>query len=145
MSGFKPYDASSSGSGGGGGGVFQPESRVDTTIATGQTGDLITITAPTGKTIKVTYLFSSSTTTRQAGISLIVNGNTLIDQQSLAASVDQSVTGSFYIGMMASSNPTTIAGYYRIPEVYCTSFVVNKNAGNTARSIYIVYEIGEVK
>ena len=79
MSGFKPYDASSSGSGGG---VFQAEQRILEEISSGQTGDLLTVTAPTGKVIKITYLvaFSSST---QEGISLITNGNTLIDQKIL--------------------------------------------------------------
>ena len=145
MSGFKPYDASSSGSGGGGGGggVFQPESRVNTTIPIGQTGDLITITAPTGKVIKVTYL-ATLTSSQQSGISLIVNGNTFIDQENLLDFTPVSTSSSrFFVGALGDS----AAGLsrVRISEVYCTSLIVNKNAGNTTELMNIVYEIGEVK
>jgi len=145
MSGFKPYDASSSGGGGGGGGggVFQAEQRFVDTIVKNQTGDLLTVTASEGKTIKITSLYTLSTGT-QSGISLIVNGNTLVDQKTLHDSTPTSTSSSaFGVGQLGNANFILNLGMFT--EVYCTSFIVNKNNGIASENIVCTYEIGEVK
>ena len=144
MSGFKPYDASSSGGGGGGGGgVFQAEQRFAAEIGTGQQGDLLTVTAPAGKTIKITSLFTNSNSA-QSGISLVVNGNTLVDQKILHDKTPAlEDTNNFGIGQLGDA--PFYVGWTMLAEVYCTSFIINKNSGDTSRSISYAYEIGEVK
>ena len=140
MSGFKPYDASSSG-GGGGGGVFQPEQRFVEQINSGVTGDIKTITAASGKVIKITYL--AVTSSFQEGISLIVNGNTFINNTNINNVGLTNSANSFAITRLGDASAGKAR--YVVPHIYCTSFVMNKDSGNTSRIFYLNYEIGEVK
>jgi len=148
MSGFKPYDASSSGgggSGGGGGGVFQAEQRILKSYPTGRSGDFATETAPAGKVIKITYLLCNSTS-RQSGISLITNGNTLIDNKKLfevdpsSNSVDEFGISNYARGIDLNDGTP----FVMMNEIYCESFTINSST-TTTQVINLSYEIGEVK
>mgnify|MGYP003657951985 CR=1 FL=1 len=144
MSGFKPYDASSSGSGGsGGGGVFQPEQRNIEDISSGQSLNLLTVTAPTGKVIKINYLATGGNTS-QAGISLIINGNTLIDTKTLLDRTPSSTGGAFF-GVGVLGDAPFLSNQNVFQEIYCTSFALNKVGSPTTQIITCTYEIGEVK
>tara|TARA_R110002020_G_scaffold217742_3_gene425523 strand:+ start:2197 stop:2628 length:432 start_codon:yes stop_codon:yes gene_type:complete len=143
MSGFKPYDASSSGSGSGGGGVFQPEQRNIEDISSGQGSNLLTVTAPTGKVIKINYLATGGNTS-QTGISLIINGNTLIDNKTLLDRTPSN-TGSTVFAVGVLGDAPFLSNQNIFQEIYCTSFALNKVGSPTTQLITCTYEIGEVK
>ncbi len=131
----------------GGGGYFVLEALQSDRMTAGQTGALLSVPEVSGKVYKITTL-ATSTSNPQSGMSLIVDGVTVFNEKSL---VDQSPAN----GMLASGAEFGVSSLYAtngpvvatrfIREIYCTSFSLIKNAGNTAQTIDYVYEIGSYK
>lgn len=97
-------------------------------IASGVTGDIATITAPAGKRVRLNLMNVSSG--NQAGISVIADGVTIVDELTLNVSTSFS-PGAFNISP---------AG---LPYVDAsTSIIIRKNAGNTTQSINYAFSEG---
>ena len=127
--------------------VFRTETAViNQTIASGQTGDLVTIGA-SGKTTKLTML-STNTVTSQAGIGIDVDGVELISDTLSDYTI---VAGSgFYVG--AVSGATGAGGVLdirptsgEVPDIYGEFITIKKDAGNTAQELLYSYVTGVIK
>ncbi len=130
-----------------GSGMFTPEALVSNRIAIG-TGVLLSVPEVSGKVYKITVLTTNSSA-EQAGMSLIIDGVTMFDEETLMDSTPtagsmQALGASF--GVASSYNTTnTITAARMIKEIYCTSFSLIKNSGNTAESIDYAYQVGSFK
>ena len=132
----------------GGGGMFTIESQVSNRITVGQTGTLLSVPEVSGKAYKITCLATQSNSV-QAGMSLVIDGVTVFDEQSIMdqtpSSNDMSALGgSFGVSAVYSTTNTTVT-IRILREIYCTSFSLIKNAGNTTENIDYVYQIGSFK
>ena len=131
-----------------GGGYFVPEALQSDRIVAGQTGLLLSIPEVSGKVYKITRLTCTGNST-QGGISLIIDGVTVFDEQAVMdqtpTSADMLATGDSFGIASTYSNSTAAAAARIIKEAYCTSFSVIKNAGNTAQSIDYAYQVGSFK
>ena len=129
---------------GGGGSGFQSEGITFQNITSGQTGELISIPEVSGKVYRI-FLLATSTPSAQPGISLITNGNTIESEKILIDSSPSSTgTSSFGISRIINSTTVTLGrGFYNVVE--CSSFSIEKNAGNTTEDIDLSYETGEYK
>ena len=108
-------------------------------IASGQTGTLITI-GTAGKVTELTYLATVSTTP-QAGISIEVDGNTIIPTGSLAES-NPNTAANFGIFKQSANTSGSIG----IPTTIRGEFIsVIKDAGNTTHGLVYSYVTGEVR
>ncbi len=126
-----------------GGGYFTPESVVYSPISSGSTGTLLSLPEVEGKVYKIKYLITSASTT-QTGISLIADGETVVDQNALYGfNVAPGASGSFYIGSAYDGDIERVN--QRIDPFYCKSLSILKNAGTTARALEFRYEVGSFK
>lgn len=133
----------------GGGGMFTIESQVSNRITVGQTGTLLSVPEVSGKAYKITCLATQSNSV-QAGMSLVIDGVTVFDEQSIMdqtpSSSDMSSLGdSFGVSAVYANTSNTTIGTRILREIYCTSFSLIKNAGNTSETIDYVYQIGSFK
>lgn len=107
-------------------------------LASGQTGELLNITAPAGKLFKVFHFIT--TASGQSGISLTRDSIPLEVEQMLAPSSGSTSSSVFAIlrkGDVAAS--VTSNAYY---EVEGKNILIEKNAGNTTVSLQVSYETG---
>ena len=127
------------------GGLFCPTGGiVSDVLPSGQTGLLLSLPEVLGKYYKITSLSVGNSISSQAGISLIVNGETIEDEKTLDDQEPNVITPSssaFLVSQLYSNSSIGASRFYK--EIYCTSFSVLKNAGNTAQPIAYVFEIGE--
>lgn len=124
----------------GSGGGFRSEAIVSETIASGQTGELISLPAVDGKFYKIFLLVAASG--NQGGITLTCDGEDLFSEKSLtySTSISTSATHTAIVRAFSSSNAGLVRNLYQ--EVLCESFSLHKNTGNTLQDIYLSYEIG---
>lgn len=125
-------------------GVFIPSGYSIGSIASGVTGTIFTTPAPpTGKKVRLTGLSSSAA---QSGISVVVDGVTVISTLVLQP---RAGTSGFVIGNMATAGGEGGIGaagdgvnVIQYLQGYSTISIV-KNAGNTAATIYYSYMYGD--
>lgn len=126
----------------GGGGIFRAETFVhDQTIATGQTGDLVTI-GTAGKTTKLTLL-STSTVSAQSGISIDADGVIIVGPETLSDSTPNIGSGFFVSEAFGVAN--TAQGAAKLIEVIGEFITFKKDAGNTTEELIYSYVIGVIK
>lgn len=109
------------------------------------TGDLITITGVDGGRVRLTSLHTN-TGTSQAGISIIVDGKTVIDEGLLADQSPLNISvGSFWIAPAASIYGGIDLRYNDLilSPVIGKTIIVRKNAGNTVSAIGYAFETGD--
>lgn len=125
-----------------GGGLFRLRNKVTGTIASGVTGNILTLTAPAGQVARLTLLVCSSSTT-QTGVSIVSDGNTVIN--GTLSQNDVSITsGTFFVSetYAGGSTPSSNGAKASITCVVGEVIVINKNAGNTTQSIEYSVEYG---
>ena len=124
----------------GGGGLFRLLNRVGGSIPAGVTGNIATITAPSGQVARLTFLYASGAT--QAGISVISDGNTVLSG-TLSADLS-SIGGSFSVGetVLAATSAPFSDGSRVVKNVVGDSIIINKNTGNTTQIINYLVEYG---
>lgn len=120
-----------------GGGVFRTESFIhDQTIASGQTGDLITI-GTAGKLTTITYLVANAT---QVGIDIEVDGVAL---GLVGALGDFSpLAGEWFI---SENMDGALHAEAKLPNVTGEFITITKTAGNTVTGLNLSYVTGVVK
>lgn len=124
------------------GGVFQAEAFVHSqTIASGQTGDLITI-GTAGKRTRLTYLLADTGVEPQTGISVTVDGSIVIPIGDLDEENPTS-TSSGNIGIYqgrSAGGADSISGVLQVIE---GEFItITKDTGNTTYAILYSYLTG---
>lgn len=123
----------------GGGGVQQITAfEFNQTIASGVTGDILTLNAPAEMLIKLTAL-SCTASSNQGGISIINDGYTVIDQKVLSDETPATQT-AFYISSGVGLNSVNSSNG-SISDIIGASIVINKNAGNTTQNIIYSYQV----
>lgn len=130
---------------GGNGGRFVSEGIVSGILSAGQTGELLSVPKVPNKSYRIRSLYCASTAT-QAGISLTTD-ELAIESESILSEAQPTATAEtamFFIGdeYAASTLGNGARGY---KSVNCSSFSIDKNAGNTTEQIIYAYEIGEYK
>jgi hypothetical protein len=126
------------------GNIFRLRSRVVATIASGLTGTLQTLTAPTGQVARLTYLYAASAN-QQPGISVIADGNTVLS--GILGENDSSPTGDFVVAEklpISTSAPLSDA-LRTVNQVVGNVIVISKNAGNTTQPITYCVEYGVIQ
>lgn len=108
------------------------------TIALGVTGELVKITAPAGQLVRL-HSLSTTTTSNQVGISLGVDGEIVVPTNILS---DESPSNSGFYISRAIGGSSVATGLQQISELIGDEITINKNAGNTAESIFYAYEFG---
>lgn len=123
------------------GGGFKSDGIVYTSLASGQTGSLLSLPEVQGKVYRV-FLLTTGTSVAQAGISFICDSVTIEDQKTLADNSDPSASSSSEFGIVRNYffDTTTNRRIYNVIE--CLSFEITKNAGNTTTAIDVSYELG---
>lgn len=118
----------------GGGGYFKLTAPPVTgqSIASGQTGDLVTI-GTAGKITRITYLAGLQVV---PDISITRDGVLVLDAESIARSDFTGQTG-VYIGL-------NIGSPSRLREIYGEFLTISKGDGNTVDDIIYSYETGEI-
>ena len=119
-----------------GGGIFRAESFIhNENIASGQTGNLITI-GTAGKVTIITYLAATS---NQPGVGVTVDG----DDVSLVGGLGGETSG---VGWRVTSygGQTSISRWY-LAYITGEFITITKDAGNTTQDITLSYVTGEVK
>jgi hypothetical protein len=114
-------------------GVFVPTAYNIGSIASGVTGTLLTITAPAGKKVRLNGLSASGT---QAGISVVVDGATVVATTDLQSTAGNS---GFIVGLAPGTSGVNVIQYL---QGYSTISIV-KNAGSTAATIYYSHVYGD--
>ena len=112
------------------------------TISAGVTGDILTITPPPGRRVRVTHL-STPPGASQAGISMGLGSETIVSE--VAINGDAPSAGAVSVGeyqeYTAGAPPS---GNYPFWTGAANEVaVISKNAGNTTQTIYYGYEFGE--
>ena len=130
------------------GGMFVPEALVSSVIVQDQTGVLLSAPEVSGKVYKITAL-STGGNSEQTGMSLIVDGVTVFNEQSIMDTTPtsagmQAQGNSFGVSRLFSTT-NLVTGPRILMEIYCTSFSLIKNTGNTTEDIDYVYQVGSFK
>jgi len=118
---------------------FVSEGIVIDTISSGQTGNLLTVAESGNKVYRIFKLTTTSAAV-QPGISLTTNGS-IIESESILYTGDADITQSGTFAVSRNAFSATALNTYDVVE--CSSFSIDKNAGNTAQNIVLAYEIGE--
>ena len=126
-------------------GEFSALSAVSGIIASGVTGDILTVTPPAGQRVRLTHL-STGAGFDQNGISILFGTTTVLSEKFISGPApDIGAQERFSIGkyqpyaagIPPNGNHPFITG--KVDE----ALVINKNSGNTTRDIYYAYEFGE--
>lgn len=112
---------------------------LEQTVLAGASGDIIDITAPTGKLIRLYSLVRLGSGGNEAGISVIRDGETIIDQKEL--SDETVVTSSSIFAILRSGTVSVNNSAGLIREVIGENIKVNKNTGSTGADISWAYEV----
>ena len=126
-------------------GAWRLVSQTTATVASGVTGNILTVSAPDQqKQLVVMYLLCVNSGSTQAGISLIIDGNTIwntvtLDGSQTSVDSNRKIARNFKTnsegGMLLTRNMLECAAG--------KSITVNKNTGNTSQAILYGYEIWE--
>jgi hypothetical protein len=121
------------------GNLFQAETAViNQTITSGQTGELVVI-GTAGKITKLTLLTCASSIS-QAGISVVVDANTVISG-TLSDSTPEASAGFYVADGLGTSNITQSAG--GLVDVIGEFITIQKDTGNTTEDILYSYITGD--
>ena len=127
--------------GGGSGGVFSAEVFVsDQTIASGQTGDLVTI-GTSGKLTKLTFL-ATSVAGNQPDITVTSDGFDIVSARILSPITTPS-DDEFYISEGYGAAMQGSQG--NLTDVYGEFITISKGAGNTVTALKYAYITGAIK
>ena len=120
------------------GGTFRTEAFIhDIDIASGQTGDLITI-GTAGKVSTITYL--QTVNTSQAGIGIVVDGVPLAILGSLSGVT--TAADNWLVSERASNVNESRAV---VPSITGEFITITKDAGNTTQGLNLSYVTGVLK
>lgn len=127
----------------GGGGGFAPSFFSGALrILAGATGTIITITAPVGKKVRLTALWSTSD---NADVSVLVNGSAVIN--ALTLTKEPNAIGAFAVGRVGLSdgNGSVIVGSSSTIDYIesINTITVVKNTGSTVGSVFYSYAYGD--
>ena len=126
----------------GGGGVFRTESfSFGNVIASGVTGDLVTI-GTSGKVSKLTHL-TTNTGTLQTGIGITVDGVVITVLTDLNNQTPTN-NGSFFVSDTFGS-ATATDGVGKLSNIVGEFIVITKTAGNTIQDLIWSAETGSIK
>ena len=124
------------------GGDFITRSASGGSISSGNTGTLVTLTPPSGQRVRLTHLSTTSGST-QAGISVAVGSNTLINALTVSGGTPNAAS-RFSLGNFqpyAAGDPP-FGNYKQFTGKVGEALTIVKNAGNTSQTIYYGYEFG---
>ncbi len=125
-----------------GGGVFRTEIFVfNQAIASGQTGDLVTI-GTAGKVTRLTMLITNGAAT-QTGISIDSDGATIVGPSPLSEQATPS-GGSFFVAPAVGVSASVIDAGGSILDVFGEFITIKKDGGNTSNELRYSYEIGSI-
>lgn len=113
-------------------------------ISIGSSGDILTVTPPSGQKVRLTHL-STGAGFEQVGISILFGAVTVLSEKLISGPVPDSSTDRYSIGEYqpyAAGNPPS-GNHLYITGKTDEALTINKNAGNTAVTIYYAYEFGE--
>lgn len=128
--------------GGGGGGIFRTETFVfNQSIASGQTGDLVII-GMAGKLTKLTSI-STDSSSRQSGMSIVVDGVTLVGPDNLSGT-PPGLDSDWFISQGSFNGDINRTGA-AMGDVIGEFITIRKNAGNTTQIIKYAYQTGVIK
>lgn len=127
----------------GGGGAWRVKfASTSNFISPGQTGDLVTIAAPAGQFVKLTFLTTSGSA-EQNGISISSDGVLVISEKILSDITPATGVYRFFISKhYQNASPGLTFSANAISSVIGKSITINKNTGNTAQGITYSYEYG---
>lgn len=125
-----------------GGGLFRLRNRAGGSIASGVTGNILTLTAPAGQVARLTFLFAVGAT--EDGMSIIADGNTVLSG-TLGVNLS-TINGSFAVGetVLLSTSAPFGDGSRIVKNVVGENIIINKAAGNTSQIINYIVEYGVV-
>jgi hypothetical protein len=111
-------------------------------LPSGASGDIITLTPPAGKRVRLDMLNS---TNDEAGITITTTTDTVINSLTLASKVQAMAAGEFMIGESWAS--AGVSGGSSAPYILTKNsndtIVISKDAGSTSQSIYYSYSYGD--
>ena len=112
------------------------------TISSGNTGTLVTLTPPAGQRVRLTHL-STTEGVEQAGISVLIGSETIIDKLDLNGARPLNAT-KFSVGSYQPYPISTppVTNYHQFTGKVGEALVILKNAGNTVPILYYGYEFG---
>lgn len=127
----------------GGGGIFRAETFVHSqTIASGQTGDLVTI-GTTGKITKLTFFVTNDNAIPQPDITITSDGQNIISGEGISDYTPALNTGVFIA--MSSTNSTDVrAEAANLSDVVGEFITISKGVGNTIEPLLYSYETGVI-
>ena len=106
-------------------------------LAGGVSGDIISLTPPAGKRVRLDMLNAASD---QAGITITTTTDTVIDSLTLTTKASDMSSGDFMVGEFNS-------GGYNVPYILTKNsndtIIVSKDAGSTSGVIYYSYSYGD--
>lgn len=126
----------------GGGGGFKPSFiSGQISLSSGASGDIITITPPSGKAVNLTGL-ATSVNTAESGVSLTVGGVTIVNGLDLAGGTTG--VGEFQVAQTSNAGTTTssVGSTQDILGAIDEVIIVKKDTGNTTQTILYSYEYG---
>lgn len=107
-------------------------------IASGSSGDILTITPPAGKRARLMALMIVSG--QESGITVSVGGNEVIDSKTLTTAVGN---GRFQIGVSSDGDDTSVVSCPYLEAQDGESIVVTKDSGSTGSVIFYSYMYGD--
>lgn len=112
-----------------------------TSVSSGASGDIFTLTPPSGKRVILDFLYSSATET---GITITVGGVDIISGLDLAAPSSNLAAGQFKVGNVSIGSSQ--GGDSNIPSIITENsndtIVLTKDAGSTGSIITFSYRYG---
>ncbi len=133
---------------GGSGSMFVPEELKSDEITAGQTGLLLSEPEVSGKVYKITRVHTGGND-EQAGMSLIIDGVTVFNEKNLMdvtpTTNSMQATGDSFGVSQDFTVSNLVSGVRVINEIYCSSFSLIKNTGNTTEGIDYAYQVGSFK
>lgn len=124
----------------GSGGGFSPSFFSGSlNILAGAIGTIITITAPAGKKVRLTSLWSSSD---NSDMSVLVNGSAVVS--SLILAKDPTTIGSFTVGSVGLAISPSVGSSNTINYIESINTItVVKNTGSTVGTVFYSYAYGD--
>lgn len=128
----------------GGGGDFKPSFFSGVLeIPAGVSGDILTLTAPEGKKIRLTALLSSTSSGTQTGVSIFSDGETVVNSLTLAFSSGSSGNvGVFVVGSAIVAIASGL-GAGVLEYVEGSQIIINKSGEATSQIIRYSYAYGD--
>jgi hypothetical protein len=130
---------------GAGEGFIAEEVSGQLSLASGASGDIITLTPPSGKRVRLDMLNSN---TGESGLTVTVSGNVVINSLNLAGSAAALSTGDFRVGLTGAPGTSEPRGNDSSVLNLVTSnsndtIVIAKDTGSTTSTITYSYSYGD--